>query len=71
MHASDTVDEQLELAADLPPWEKLASKARALKVMEEANKIIEDFPTWEYWVFFLLFMTEFFLAVYVSINLLK
>ncbi len=71
MHATDTVNQQLELAVDLPPWEKQASKARALKIMEEANKIIEDFPTWEYVVFFLLFMTEFFLAVYVSLNLLK
>ncbi len=71
MHAGDTVDQQMELLADLPPWEKQASKQRALKIMAEANKIIEDFPTWEYFVLFALFMTEFFLAVYVSLNFLK
>ncbi len=71
MQASDTLDQAMDLATDLPPWERQASKARALRIMREANKIIEDFPTWEYIVFFLLFMTEFFLAVYVSLNLLK
>jgi hypothetical protein len=36
--------------------------------MEEANRIIEDFPTGKYVLYFVLFSLEFALAVWLSLS---
>jgi len=59
------------LVTDLPPWESIGSKMNAIATLHEANKIIQDFGFMEYVFLFLLFMTEFFLAVYVSLNIFQ
>jgi hypothetical protein len=40
----------------------------ALKVMEEANRIIEDFPTGKYVIYFTLFAIETALAFWLALS---
>lgn len=42
----------------------------ALKVMEEANRIIEDFPTQKYVLYAVLFLLETALCFWVALKLL-